>query len=407
MDKYLELEKLKKLLDDGILSQEEFQSEKEKILGYKISDKSSESEDTTIEEEVISNEVQEKVLIPSEGMFRVNQEEKTTDSSKTLLFSVLGVIALVIIFLSFQDNDSDNLNALPDITTTSSTTIPTTTTTLSAAEISKREECTEKKWIVERKVIATYNVLDEVFDQVVFIQDNGFNFPNGIKKLDDISFYDFRNPQDELERKLDEIEQLLEGVMPTALYGLEIYYEGYKQFINIDSFIDFFILNEISKNVDAYRISTFMHKEKGEKLNMGPIWDFNIAFGNADYCDGNLTSGWAYRFGDVCPLDGMQVPFWWKRLMQDSNYLASLEERWTSLRSNVLSDENILELIDELVIEITESGAVEQNFGKWLVLGKYIWPNNFVGNRHSEEIDYLKQWIIDRLSWIDQQIITI
>ena len=93
--------------------------------------------------------------------------------------------------------------------------------------------------------------------------------------------------------------------------------------------------------------------------------------------------------------------------MQDSNYLASLEERWTSLRSNVLSDENILELIDELVIEITESGAVEQNFGKWLVLGKYIWPNNFVGNRHSEEIDYLKQWIIDRLSWIDQQIITI
>ena len=53
------------------------------------------------------------------------------------------------------------------------------------------------------------------------------------------------------------------------------------------------------------------------------------------------------------------------------------------------------------------SGAVDQNFGKWLVLGKYIWPNNFVGNRHSEEIDYLKQWIIERLSWIDQQIITI
>ena len=127
-------------------------------------------------------------------MFRVNQEEKTTDSSKTLLFNVLGVIALVIIFLSFQDNDSDNLNALPDITTTSSTTIPTTTTTLSAAEISKRRVC-RKKWIVERKVIATYNVLDEAFDQVVFTQDNGFNFPNGIKKLDDISFYDFRTPR--------------------------------------------------------------------------------------------------------------------------------------------------------------------------------------------------------------------
>mgnify|MGYP003312335228 CR=1 FL=1 len=113
----------------------------------------------------------------------------------------------------------------------------------------------------------------------------------------------------------------------------------------------------LSKNVDAYRISTFMHKDKGEKLNMGPIWDFNIAFGNADYCGGDLTSGWAYQFGDLCPLDGMQVPFWWDRLMQDTNYLIALEERWTFLRSNILSNENILGLIDELSLEITDSGA--------------------------------------------------
>ena len=129
-----------------------------------------------------------------------------------------------------------------------------------------------------------------------------------------------------------------------------------------------------------------MHKDKGEKLNMGPIWDFNIAFGNADYCGGDLTSGWAYQFGDLCPLDGMQVPFWWDRLMQDTNYLIALEERWTFLRSNILSNENILGLIDELSLEITDSGAVDQNFGKWLVLGKYIWPNNFIGNRPQKKL---------------------
>lgn len=77
----------------------------------------------------------------------------------------------------------------------------------------------------------TYNILDEAFDQVVFIEDNGFKFETAIRTLEEIDFYDFRNPQDETERKLDEIEQLLGAIMPTAIYGLEIYYEGYKQFL--------------------------------------------------------------------------------------------------------------------------------------------------------------------------------
>jgi hypothetical protein len=61
---------------------------------------------------------------------------------------------------------------------------------------------------------------------------------------------------------------------------------GYEAYIDVPSFIDFFLLNEISNNVDAYRLSTFMHKDKSGKLKMGPIWDFNLAFGNADYCGG-------------------------------------------------------------------------------------------------------------------------
>ena len=180
--------------------------------------------------------------------------------------------------------------------------------------------------------------------------------------------------------------------------------DGYKKYIDVDSFIDFFILNEITRNVDAYRISTFMHKDINEKLKMGPIWDFNIAFGNADYCEGGLTTGWAYKFNEACPADGMLVPFWWDRLMQDPNFTQALEKRWTSLRLNELSNSSIMGIIDELVGELEDSDAITQNFGKWLILGTYIWPNNFVGNRHSEEITYLKEWIEDRLSWMDQEI---
>ena len=180
--------------------------------------------------------------------------------------------------------------------------------------------------------------------------------------------------------------------------------DGYKKYIDVDSFIDFFILNEITRNVDAYRISTFMHKDINEKLKMGPIWDFNIAFGNADYCEGGLTTGWAYKFNEACPADGMLVPFWWDRLMQDPNFTQALKERWTSLRLNELSNSSIMGIVDELVGELEDSDAITQNFGKWLILGTYIWPNNFVGNRHSEEITYLKEWIEGRLSWMDQEI---
>ena len=180
--------------------------------------------------------------------------------------------------------------------------------------------------------------------------------------------------------------------------------DGYRQFINVDTFIDFFILNEITRNVDGYRISTFMNKDKGGKLNMGPIWDFNIAFGNANYCGGELTSGWAFNFNEVCPQDGMHVPFWWKRLLEDPEYVSELKERWSFLRANEFSNESIMNTIDNLKLELEKSDATTRNFGKWLILGKYIWPNNFIGNKYSEEIDYLKDWIEKRLSWMDNEI---
>jgi hypothetical protein len=147
-----------------------------------------------------------------------------------------------------------------------------------------------------------------------------------------------------------------------------------------------------------------MNKDKGGKINMGPIWDFNIAFGNANYCGGELTSGWAFNFNEICPQDEWHVPFWWKRLLEDPGYVSSLKERWSALRSNEFSNDFIISVIEDLKLELEKSDASTRNFGKWLILGKYIWPNNFIGNRYSEEIDYLKNWIEERLSWMDKEI---
>ncbi len=179
---------------------------------------------------------------------------------------------------------------------------------------------------------------------------------------------------------------------------------GYANYIDVDSFVDFFILNETSNNVDGYRLSTFMHKDKNGKLNMGPIWDFNLAFGNADYCSGGETSVWAYKFNERCPDDFWQIPFWWSRLLQDPAFVQRLKDRWASLRASVLSESTLQNKINGYTTLLQNAGAVDQNFKTWNILGTYIWPNNFVGNTYADEMDYLKGWITDRLLWLDGAI---
>ncbi|MCL6265030.1 CotH kinase family protein [Flagellimonas myxillae] len=179
---------------------------------------------------------------------------------------------------------------------------------------------------------------------------------------------------------------------------------GYTAYIDVDSFIDFFLLNEISNNVDGYRLSTFMHKDKNGKLKMGPIWDFNLAFGNADYCGGGETNVWAYKFNERCSNDTWLIPFWWSRLMEDPQFVSKLRARWQALRADTFSNDQILDKINAYSLLLNESGAANANFSTWGVLGSYVWPNNFVGNTYESELNYLSNWIENRLSWMDGAI---
>lgn len=182
---------------------------------------------------------------------------------------------------------------------------------------------------------------------------------------------------------------------------------GYAAFIDTESFIDFFLLNELANNVDGYRLSTWITKDKNEKMKMGPIWDFNLAFGNADYCGGGVTNVWAYKFNERCPTDVWVIPFWWERLLQDPAFVTQLQNRWMDLRASTFSEGFILGKIGAYENAMTAAGAISNNFEKWPVLGTYIWPNNFIGNSHDEEIQYLKSWITNRLGWLDNEIMSL
>ena len=180
---------------------------------------------------------------------------------------------------------------------------------------------------------------------------------------------------------------------------------GFRKYIDEDSFIDFFILNELSNNVDGFRLSTYLHKDRDEKLMIGPIWDFNLSFGNADYCGGERYDVWLHKFNERCPGDFWNIPFWWDRLLEDQKFVDKLKLRWNDLRSNTLSNINIIQMINNYYTFLNnETDIVEKNFYKWRILGIYIWPNSFIGNNYDQEINFLKIWIENRLNWLDDSI---
>jgi hypothetical protein len=175
----------------------------------------------------------------------------------------------------------------------------------------------------------------------------------------------------------------------------------YEDYINVDSFIDFFLLTELANNVDGYRISTFLHKDRAGKLNMGPIWDFNIAFGKADSCNGERTNTWAYQFNTACSWATLKVPFWWQKLLSDPLYVDKLKERWNELKESHFSYPSIETKIDNLVFYLEQHNAINRNSKIWLNTNPH---GHILFETHLEEIEYLKAWSAERLAWMDERI---
>jgi hypothetical protein len=182
---------------------------------------------------------------------------------------------------------------------------------------------------------------------------------------------------------------------------------GGRKYIDAPSFIDYLIVNELSRNVDGYRFSAYFYKDrnsKNSKIFAGPVWDYDLAFRNANYCEGSNVNGWGYMFNFVCPGDGGLIPFYWNKLAdKDTAFRAALRCRWKNLRQTTLSEQRIGKLIDSIAFLTAE--ARQRHFQKWPILGKYVWPNpEPIPANYEGEITSLKQWIRARLDWLDRNM---
>jgi hypothetical protein len=189
---------------------------------------------------------------------------------------------------------------------------------------------------------------------------------------------------------------------------------GYAKYIDVDSFIDHHIVVELFKNIDGFRISTYYSKDRNGKIKMGPVWDYNLSLGNANYNNGWIPTGWYHDL-----LNDYDYPFF-RRLFQDPAFQQKYIDRWEELRKTTLSTDKLMGDIDAAVNLLTDGNGnyptgtspvqtptnpVVRNFTKWQILGQSTWPNWYTDPSWLNQINWTKDWLRQRVEWWDSQYV--
>jgi CotH kinase protein/Secretion system C-terminal sorting domain len=185
---------------------------------------------------------------------------------------------------------------------------------------------------------------------------------------------------------------------------------GYNKYIDVNSFIDYLIVNELSRNGDGFKKSSYFNKDIDtptslSKLKAGPVWDFDWAWKNINECSIFLQTdgaGWAHKVNDCNP--DVNSPGWYVRLLQDPNFQDKFRCRWNALRTTILSNSAITTYIDDTSSYLNV--AQGRHYTKWEHLGVATGtpevdanPTTFTG-----QIQKFKNWINLRLTWLDANI---
>ncbi|MGC6284879.1 MAG: CotH kinase family protein [Polaribacter sp.] len=170
---------------------------------------------------------------------------------------------------------------------------------------------------------------------------------------------------------------------------------GYPTIIDIPSFVDYMIMSEFASNPDSYQFSTFFHKDKGGKLRAGPVWDYNLSYGNDLFVFGFYRS-----FYDVWQFDfengGAKF---WKDLFQDSVFNCYVSKRWAELtaENGVLNYTTVAGLIDQYHELLAEAQVRELQ--RWPPIDG--WPT--VADQ-TKNISAMKDWITNRINWMTSNL---
>ena len=196
-----------------------------------------------------------------------------------------------------------------------------------------------------------------------------------------------------LEGFFSEFESALQGDQFSSLS------QGYAAYIDIKSFIDNYIIQELTKNYDGnLHKSSFFTKEKDGKLEFYHIWDFDLSLGNCNFFPGEVGNGPENFYVRYYGFQGYGWG-WYYRLFQDKNFKYKVRNRWNELKPQL---DGIPDFIDQRADYIRE--AAGRNFKTWDILRTNVWSQVKICGSFQAEVDYLKQFYTERLEWLDTEI---
>ena len=201
--------------------------------------------------------------------------------------------------------------------------------------------------------------------------------------------------------RIDQMEQSLWNYKPNNT-------PDYEQYLDVTNFIDYQLAMELGHNVDAYRLSGkfFKRRDSEDPRFKMVVWDMNLAYGNSDYYEGWRTNTWMYQNNNTMNAEGdpQLIPFWWYKLNTSPEYTAALKTRWAQYRRANLRDDRIMATVDSLATVLTSHGAEARNSQAWPRWGEHVWPNYYVAEDFQDEVGYLKEWLTERIAWMDGQL---
>ena len=208
--------------------------------------------------------------------------------------------------------------------------------------------------------------------------------------LETYFIYNYPKPEDIQEAQKTYIQNYIhEFERALTMEDFSTEERAYLEYMDMESFVDYFLLNELFKNIDAFRLSTYLVKDKNEKLEMGPIWDLNIGFNIGTRLPDNA---WIIDYNDHVQQDAWMMPFWWPKLIQDPIFQNAVKTRWESLRADEFSDAALQNIVSESSDYLINNGAIDRNSNVWGSVN------------YASEIAALHDFLDRRANWMDNRI---
>jgi hypothetical protein len=177
---------------------------------------------------------------------------------------------------------------------------------------------------------------------------------------------------------------------------------GYPAYIDVDSFVNYIIQNEMAREGDSYMRSTFIYKDRDQKLMAGPLWDYDLGYDCVTgMMGGSSIQGWQYQ--PMFPGMGSTTCDWYNKLMQDSSFQNKVSARWQELRRGPLSDAQLTARVTAMSRTLTN--AAKRNFQKWNILntsriGGFTTQTT---QTWEQQVQIVQDFLLKRAAWIDTQ----